>query len=70
MSYSDIVSDGGMGPRTKLDEAMYRHTVAQRDAAWREIENLREELAQLVERMGMQGFGTLAIAAAIRKGKV
>lgn len=32
-------------------------------------EELREGLAQLVEAMGMQGYGTLAIAAAIRKGK-
>jgi hypothetical protein len=29
----------------------------------------REDIAQLVEAMGMQGYGTLAIAAAIRKGK-
>ena len=46
-----------------------RMTVAQRDEAWREIESLREDIAQLVEAMGMQGYGTLAIAAAIRKGK-
>lgn len=32
-------------------------------------EELREDIAQLVEAMGMQGYGTLAIAAAIRKGK-
>ena len=104
---------------SNLDEAMYRHTVAQRDSAWREVEywqrqcdslrkklqqliNLqinpqiqkpvmladkesyeagrvkgqqeaadeqREQCAQLVEAMGMQGYGTLAIAAAIRKEK-
>lgn len=116
MSYSDIMSDGGMDPRNKLDESMYRLTVAQRDAAWREVElwrkkyegltklmadhmmamthppmqmladkesyeagrikgqmdvadHLREDHAQLVEAMGMQGYGTLAIAAAIRRGK-
>lgn len=32
-------------------------------------EELREEHAQIVEAMGMQGYGTLAIAAAIRKGQ-
>lgn len=32
-------------------------------------DHLREDIAQLVEAMGMQGYGTLAIAAAIRKGK-
>lgn len=32
-------------------------------------EELREDIAQLVEAMGMQGYGTLAIAVAIRKGK-
>ncbi len=116
MSYSDIISNGGMDPRNSLDDSMYRHTVAQRDAAWREVEywqrryeglaklvadqaslhinppmqmlahaesyeagrvkgkadaaeELREQCAQLVEAMGMQGYGTLAIAAAIRKGK-
>lgn len=36
--YSDIVSDGGMDPRHKLDEVMYRLTVEQRDSAWREVE--------------------------------
>lgn len=34
----------------------------------REIAAEREQIAQLVETMGMQGYGTLAIAAAIRKG--
>ena len=29
----------------------------------------RERIAALVETMGMQGYGTLAIAAAIRKGR-
>lgn len=99
-----------------IDDSVYRLTVAQRDAAWREVEmwqrrydelakmlanhaalqarppvmmmadkesyeagrikgqtdlaeHLREDIAQLVEAMGMQGYGTLAIAAAIRKGK-
>lgn len=32
-------------------------------------EEVREDCAQLVEAMGMQGYGTLAIAAAIRRGK-
>lgn len=116
MSYSDIISNGGMDPRHKLEDSMYRHTVAQRDSAWREVEawkqryealtklladqaslmanppikmlahaesyeagrvkgkadaaeELREEHAQVVEAMGMQGYGTLAIAAAIRMGQ-
>jgi hypothetical protein len=30
---------------------------------------VREQCAQIVEAMGMQGYGTLAIAAAIRKGQ-
>ncbi len=30
---------------------------------------VREECAQLVEQMGIDGYGTLAIAAAIRKGQ-
>lgn len=53
-NYSDIMSDGGMDPRHKLDESMYRHTVAQRDAAWREVEywqrlceTLQKNIAQL-----------------------
>ena len=29
----------------------------------------RERLANLVEQMGIEGYGTLAIAAAIRKGE-
>lgn len=32
-------------------------------------DDAREQCAQIVEAMGMQGYGTLAIAAAIRKGK-
>ncbi len=30
----------------------------------------REAIALLVEKMGMEGYGTLAIAAAIRKGEM
>ncbi len=117
MSYSDIISNGGMDPRSRVEDSMYRLTIAQRDSAWREVdywrerhnkllkmladnagqlppspppvmlaekesyeagrvkgkadaaEELREECAQVVEAMGMQGYGTLAIAAAIRKGQ-
>lgn len=32
-------------------------------------DDTREQCAQVVEAMGMQGYGTLAIAAAIRRGK-
>lgn len=114
MSYSDIVSDGGMDPRHRLEESMNRHAVEEQAAVLREVEfwrkrhdallemlaknasmhanppimlvahaesyeagrvkgkadaaeELREECAQVVEAMGMQGYGTLAIAAAIRK---
>ena len=49
MSYSDIVSDGGMDPRNKLDETMYRLTVAQRDAAWREVEAWRRRYEELLK---------------------
>lgn len=51
MSYSDITSDGGMDPRNKLDDAMYRHTVAQRDAAWREVELWRKRYDTLIEML-------------------
>ena len=33
------------------------------------LSEYRDEIALKVEKMGMQGFGTLAIAAAIRMGK-
>lgn len=36
MSYSNILSNGGMDPRSKIEDSMYRLTVAQRDAARRE----------------------------------
>lgn len=49
MSYSDIVSDGGMDPRNKLDETMYRLTVAQRDAAWREVEAWKRRYEEMVK---------------------
>lgn len=32
------------------------------------LSEYRDEIALKVEKMGMQGFGTLAIAAAIRRG--
>lgn len=32
------------------------------------VEDTREQCAQLVETMGMHGYGALAMAAAIRKG--
>lgn len=51
MSYSDIVSDGGMDPRNKLDEAMYRHTVAQRDSAWREVEAWKQRYDELAKML-------------------
>jgi len=92
---------------TGLDDAMYRLTVEQRDAAWREadawkqryemllktmadITHLthnppmkmlahaesyeagrmmeRERAAKVCERAGIDGLGTLAAAALIRKG--
>lgn len=36
----------------KVDDAFHRHTVAQRDAAWREIEQLRAALAASEEKAG------------------
>ena len=39
----------------KIDEAFYRLTVAQRDAAWRECEELRALLR--AEHMGRLGLG-------------
>lgn len=53
----------------RVNRTVHDMVVAQRDCAVREILETHEELAQLVEAMGMQGYGTLAIAAAIRKGK-
>ena len=52
----------------RVNRTVHNIVVGQRDCAVREISETREELAQLVEAMGMQGYGTLAIAAAIRKG--
>jgi hypothetical protein len=37
-------------------------------ASQRLPDDTREQYAQLVETMGMQGYGALAMAAAIRKG--
>ena len=51
MSYSDIMSDGGMDPRNKLEESMYRLTVAQRDAAWREIEMWQRRYDELAKML-------------------
>ena len=42
--------------------------LAERDACRKEFEECIEAIALKVEEMGMQGFGTLAIAAAIRMG--
>ena len=52
--YSDIKSDGGMDPRNKLDDSMYRLTVAQRDAAWREVEYWRERHDALLKLLADQ----------------
>jgi hypothetical protein len=56
--YSDIISDGGMDPRNRLDDSMYRLTVEQRNAAWREVQHWRERhdalLKRLTERASLQ----------------
>jgi len=49
--YSDIIPDGGMDPRHKLEDSMYRHTVAQRNAAWREIEQWQKRYEALLRLM-------------------
>ena len=48
---------------TKLEMRWIEQRIA--DAAVAE----RERIAALVEQMGIDGYGTLAIAAAIRKGQ-
>ena len=58
-------------------EAQYmdseQYLTMMRDSASEPVRNMidaeREKIALKVEEMGMQGFGTLAIAAAIRRGK-
>lgn len=45
-----------------LDAAVYCRRAIE------ELDKERESIALKVEEMGMQGFGTLAIAAAIRRG--
>jgi len=46
--------------RTIADLRSFTETVTKAD---------REDIALLVEQMGIEGYGTLAIAAAIRKGE-
>ena len=41
---SGLPQPGQMHP---VDRAFYKHTVLQRDAAWREIETLKAQIAQL-----------------------
>jgi len=47
--------------RTVSDLRAFAETVAKAD---------RENIAELIERMGIEGYGTLAIAAAVRKGSI
>lgn len=51
MSYSDINSDGGMDPRSRVEDSMYRLTVAQRDSAWREAGYWRERYETLLKML-------------------
>jgi hypothetical protein len=50
-----------------LSDSMYEDLAAETAVLVASV--LRERHASLCENMGMKGFGTLAIAAAIRKGE-
>lgn len=54
--YSDITSDGGMDPRNKLDDAMYRLTVQQRDTAWLELEAWKQRYLALSNSIAKTAF--------------
>jgi len=47
--------------RTVADLRVFAETITKAD---------RENIAELIERMGIEGYGTLAIAAAVRKGSI